>query len=498
MKRSVVFYIVAATFAILAQGFQCASSELVTARKAMQGQDYIKAKAALDKALEANPNDCDALMMMGEVSEKLKDEDGMIDAYTKARTCPGIKAEQQTFVSVNLYNVWVARYNAGIIAFNGYVADKNVAKLLESQTALEKALAVKPEYSDPMVLLGQIQEIKGDTTKAIEIYQRWWDMERPGFDILKSKTITMGATRGDVIKALGTPSLTKMDSVSDGVIYKDRFDIGGRDIIVFSIAEGQADAKLEGWTYNAPSSVTEVEKWRLRSATVTPLKSLAYIAYQRGTYSEALTWTNLVMQMRPADQELVPLRTQLLQNLGKTSEAMNEIKAQIEKEPNSVLYRLQYAAMLSGATQYEAAVVQYKSVVELEPTNETALYNLAANYKNIASTKQRTELEKMDKNRNYRPDTTYLADLKSSADYFERLRKASVKYKDDIIVLEQLANVYEVLKETVKVKAVVMELEALEDKYRASKDYYRIMEGLYGRNKMMDKMKEAQEKGAKL
>lgn len=498
MKRIVVFYIVAVSFAVLTQGFQCASSELATARKAMQGQDYVKAKTALDKALTANPNDCEALVMLGEVNEKLKDEDGMIDAFTRARVCPGIKSEQQTFLSVNLYNVWVARYNAGILAFNGYVSNKDVAKLLESQTALEKALAVKPEYSDPMVLLGQIQEIKGDTTKAIEIYQRWWEMERPGFDVLKSKTVTMGSTRGQVIKALGTPSMTKMDSVPDGVIYKDRFDIGGRDIIVFSIAEGQSDAKLEGWTYNAPASVTEAERWRLRSASVSPLKSLAFIAYQRGTYSEALTWTNLVMQMRPTDQELVPLRTQLLQNLGKTNEAMDEIKAQIEKEPSSVLYRLQYAAMLSGASQYEASVEQYKSVIDLEPSNETALYNLAANYKNIASTKQRAELEKMDKSRSYRPDTTYLADLKSSAEYFERLRKASFKYKDDIVVLEQLANVYEVRKETAKVKAVIMELEALEDKYRTNKEYYRIMEGLYGRNKMMDKMKVAQEKGAKL
>ena len=143
-------------------------------------------------------------------------------------------------------------------------------------------------------------------------------------------------------------------------------------------------------------------------------------------------------------------------------------------------------------------MLQYKSVLDLDPSNESALYNLAANFKNIASIKQRNELDKMDKNKNYRPDTTYLADLKASAEYFERLRKASIKYRDDIVVLEQLANVHEVRKESAKVRILIMELEALEDKYRASKEYYRIMEGLYGRNKMMDKMKEVQEKGAKL
>ncbi|MBL0322027.1 MAG: tetratricopeptide repeat protein [Ignavibacteria bacterium] len=498
MKRTLVFYIIAASFAILTQGFQCASSELATARKAMQAQDYVKAKTAINKALVTNPNDCDALVMLGEVNEALKDTDGMVEAYGKARLCPGVKPEQQTMISVNLYNLWVGQYNGGITNFNKYVEANDTQRLSDARTNLERALEIKPEYSDPLVLLGQILDIKGDTTKAIEIYQRWWEMERPGFEILRSKNITMISTRGDVIKALGTPVTTKMDSITNGVIYKDRFDVGGRDLIVFTMAEGASEAVIEGWTYNAPASVSEMEKWRTRSATISPLKSLAFIAYQRGTYTDALTWTNLVMQAKPTDQELVPLRTQLLQNLGKTDEAMAELKAQIAKEPTVVLYRLQYAAMLSGAGKYEESVSEYKSVIQMEPNNETALYNLAANYKNIASTKQRTELEKMDKSKNYRPDTTYLTDLKTSAEYFERLRKSSFKYRDDIVVLEQLANVYEVRKETAKVKMLIMELEALEDKYRTSKDYYLIMEGLYGRNKMVDKMKEAQEKGAKL
>ncbi|MBC8124932.1 MAG: tetratricopeptide repeat protein, partial [Candidatus Kapabacteria bacterium] len=248
MKRIILVYIAAAAFAILCQGFQCASSELAVARKAIQGQDYMKAKSALDKALVTNPDDCEALLMLGEVKEKLKDPDGMVEAYEKARKCPGVRAEQQTFISVSLFNLWVAQYNGGINSFNEYVEGKDSKKLNEAQLFLERAQEIKPEYSDPLVLLGQILEIKGDTNKAIEVYQRWWEMERPGFDILRSKSITMGSTRGDVIKSLGTPVMTKMDSISNGVIYKDRFDVGGRDLIVFSIAVGTADAQIEGWT----------------------------------------------------------------------------------------------------------------------------------------------------------------------------------------------------------------------------------------------------------
>lgn len=498
MKRPLLIYTAFATLAILTQGFQCASSDLATARKAIQAQDYVKAKQSLDKAIVANPDDCEALVMLGDVHEKLKDSEAMVAAYQKARVCPNVKPEQQTSISLNLYNVWVSQYNAGIMSFNDYVASNDHKMLTKSQEALRRAFEIKPEFSDPLVLTGQILEIEGDTTKAIEVYQRWWEMERPGFEVLRSKQITIGTSRAAIIQSLGTPLMTKMDSIPGGLIYSDRFDIGGRDIVIFCVAEGHAEATLEGWTYNMPSSIMEQEKWRKRTALVSPLKALAFIAYQRGTYSEALNWTNVVMQMKLSDQELVPLRTQLLQNLGKTSEAMEELRVQIAKEPKSPLPRLQYAGMLSGAGKYEESIAEYKNVIELEPSNETALYNLAADYKNIASTKQRAELDKMDRNKKYVPDTTYLNDLGASADYFQRLRKASFKYRDDIVVLEQLANVYEVRKESSKVKMLIMELEALETKYVSNKEYYHIMEGLYGRNKMMDKMKEAQLKGAKL
>ena len=69
---------------------------------------------------------------------------------------------------------------------------------------------------------------------------------------------------------------------------------------------------------------------------------------------------------------------------------------------------------------------------------------------------------------------------------------------DREIWIEQLANTYEVLKEKKNVRMLIMELEGLETRYSSDPNYYRIMEGLYGRNKMIDKMKEAAAKGEKL
>jgi len=282
------------------------------------------------------------------------------------------------------------------------------------------------------------------------------------------------------------------------VIFKDRFDIGGRDIYTFSTREGTAvDGTLEGFTYNPPSTLTDAEKWRSRTTSVSTLKAMAYIAYQRGKLQEAYDYCTKVIELKPADAELVPLRTQLLQELGKTDEAMVQLKGLVEREPKNTVYRLQYASILSGADRTDEAIAEYRKVLETDPGNEAALYNLAAAYKNLAGTKQKIENDKLDKDKKYKPNTAYLDDLRTSADYFERLRK-SFKYRDDLIVLDQLANIYEVSKDKSKVAAIIMELEALEEKYKTSAEYYRVMEGLYARNKMMDKMKTAADKGARL
>jgi tetratricopeptide (TPR) repeat protein len=203
------------------------------------------------------------------------------------------------------------------------------------------------------------------------------------------------------------------------------------------------------------------------------------------------------MKLKPTDTEVVPLRTQLLQELGRTDEAIRELESRLKTEPSNYMLRLQYASLLAGIGREEESLREYKNVLTADSSNETALYNLAAHYKNVAGNKQRAELEKMDADVNYKPNMSYMDDLAVAAVHFEKLR-VSPKYASDIIVLEQLANIYEVRKETAKVKALIMELEALEGLNLSNKEYYRIMEGLYGRNKMMDKMKQAAEKGAKL
>ncbi|MFN9151803.1 MAG: tetratricopeptide repeat protein, partial [Bacteroidota bacterium] len=200
----------------------------------------------------------------------------------------------------------------------------------------------------------------------------------------------------------------------------------------------------------------------------------------------------------PSDNELGPLRAQCLLLTGQGEGAITNLKQQIAQDPTSTRLRLQLAVMYSNMERYAEALEQYDRVLAAEPENEAALYDGAASAKNLASVKQREQTELSDKNSRHVIDTTYLTLLEKAGGLFERLRKASARFRDDFIVIGELANTYEVRKVMPRVKELISELEALDGKYAGNRDYYRVMEGLYARNRMFDKLKLIQEKGAKL
>lgn len=499
MKRSLYFIVLAAFAALMTSGFQCASTGITSAKRAISNKDYVAAKKHLDEALAANPNDCEAQILLGEVAQLQGDEEAMIKAFEKAKDCPGLTDSQRSNMSLKMFNAWVVQYNAGITAYNTYIQKRDQAQLDKAIVNLTNAVRIKPTFTEPLSLLGGIYESKGDTANAYASYSKWWMVEKPGFDIMIDKDIAIGVSRDAALTILGKPAETRTDSLEGGgTVYKDKIDIGGRTMYVFSSDEKGGSPVLEGWTYNPPASISTDESWRSRMTSVGPLKAMAFIDYHTGKKEHALEMANVVGRIAPTDHELVPLRSQVLQDLGKTDDALREIERQVEKNPKQVNFRLQYATLLASAGKNKESIEQYDIVLKTEPANETALYNLAAAYKNLAGTKQRDELEKMDADKKYQPNLSYLEDLKTSASYFEKLRQASGKYQTDIIVLEQLANVYEVTKNKAKVKALIMELEGLEQMNLKNKTYYEIMEGLYSRNNMIDKMKEAAAKAAKL
>ena len=493
MNRLLRFIVLGAFGALLVSGFQCASADLTTARNAMRKQDWATAKTALTKTLATDSANCDALLMLADVSAKQNDVPAMVDALRRARTCTGVTPKIASEVSGRLYNVWVGEYNEAIKLYNEANATGDKTKYDTCIKHLKTAYEVKPEFSDPLTLMGQAHENLGDTNASIVAYRTWWSIESSGFEVAKSKGITLGMNRGSLLKSMGTPMQTKIDSLPEAIVYKDQFDVGGRMLLVFAAAEaGVADAVVEGWTYAPPSTLSESEQWRSRMTSLNPLKALAFVAYNRGNFEESLTWCNHVGAAKPLDTDLNPLRTELYARLGRTDQAVAELKNLIAKDPGNVTNRIQYAGILMNQDKYDEAIAEYEQVLRSEPMNETALFNMAAVYKNRAVKAQSVERAKQQADRKYTPDESYMKDLGLSAEYFVKLR-GIFKYRDDLTVLEQLANIYEVRREKRQVAEIIMELEALRERYANDRKYFEIMEGIYARNNMQDKAKEMEQ-----
>lgn len=499
MIRPIHIVSILAFTALLTQGFQCSSPDLSIAKKAYNQKEFAKAKVSVEKALATEPNNCEAQILRGDINAGLNDTRGMVDAYRAALACPSLTTDQQSYLSRQLYVAWVGQYNGGISRYNEYVATRNVNDLNAAATYFKEATTIKPEFSESFVLLGQVHINQSDTASALNAFRSWWEREKPGYEILRQKNIHLGQQRGSALRILGTPLQTRIDSSVDrrSLFYKDKFDVGGRDVYLFSAQDGAKDAVVEGWTYNPPATLIEEERWRTHAISLLGLKELAFITYKNGNIAESYDWSSILTTLKPNDADFMIFRIQLLQEMGKGAEALADMRGLVDKDPSNAAYRLPYALLLARSDKPREAIEQFKVVLELDPANETALYNLGAEYKNEASAKQLAELDKKDRDKKYKMDQSFMTDLAQSATYFERLRQ-TVKYRDDLIVMEQLANVYEVRNDAAKLRAIMQELEALEGQYRTSKEYYRIMTGLYGRSKMLDKMQDARVKGESL
>jgi Flp pilus assembly protein TadD len=481
------------------QGFQCSTTDVAIAKKAIGAKDYVKARVAIEKAIIEDTSNCEAFGVLGDVERLEKRYQAMNKAYAMLRACSSVKPEQAQRTSLETYNVWVEYYNRGIELYNQFTSNKSEELLVQAAAVLDSAFQAKPEFSETLSLIGMVYEAMGDTAQAVRAYKQWWGIEQFGAEFLANNGVTLAMPRGQMLKVVGTPQQQKMDSLANnqGVLYKDLVTINGVTAYVFSQQVAQDDATVIGWSVQPPSHLTTGELWRVRQFSLSPLKNLAYLHFSAGKKQDALHVIGVVQKVAPKDVELSTLKTQLLADLGQTDQALMEAAALVNKHPENVTYKLQYAALLSNVNKVAEANVQYTHVLNIESSNETALYNLAANFKNIASTKQRDEFDKLEKNSKYQVNTQYLDDLGKAAGYFELLRNIA-KYRDDLIVMEQLINIYEVRGQKQKVQSMIGEFESLESKYASTKDYWQILEGVYARAKMNDKSTMARKRAEKL
>lgn len=154
--------------------YQCASTEITSARLYIQQKNYDKAEEVLKKEVTKNPQSEEGWYLTGFVKHEKRDYKGMLEAFNQALKI-GKKYERE--INQLLKASWAENFNDGVNYFNAANRSGNPdsVKLLRQKAinAFETAIMMQPDSNDTYRNLVFVYLSAGDIEGSIEPSERW-------------------------------------------------------------------------------------------------------------------------------------------------------------------------------------------------------------------------------------------------------------------------------------------------------------------------------------
>ncbi len=471
---------------LLMQGFQCASPEMTTAKLAARNKDWQKAKQFLEKELEKNQANGEAWIMLVETNLELK----LLDEATTA-ILTGEKyitgKELVDRIPYTKYSVFAACYNNGIEYLESYIKDKKNDDFTKSINSFNNCLKLRPKNPEIYRFLGMAYEAKEDIPNTNLNYNKFADMLKNEVALAKEKGLNIMMERTETFKNLGKPiksiGFKIGDEKDNDSLMLDAYDYQGKELLVYSVKEGNNPFIVEGWRIDLPKDLTEQERVQPFAFSTSPYFSLAQNYFENKEWNLALENVFSILYLDPKNTDANTALILIYDSQGKKDESLKYIQELVKKNPDNPSYLVQYADLLQQLEKFDESILQYEKALKIDPKNDNALRNVASAYKNKVLVIQKSQQDKLSKDQNYKPNPDeYLPLLKKSAEYFEQCRK-SMKFSRDFEVLGELGEIYTFTKDDDKQQYIIAELEALEQTIPIEKleRYYYVLLRLYDR-----------------
>jgi tetratricopeptide (TPR) repeat protein len=476
---------------LIIQSFQCASPDFTGGKLAYNQKDYSKAMAALQKEVVKNPGNAEAWYLLADCHYRLNDLPKAVQNSLEASKRSD-KEPMKTKVADQLFFLWAEIYNKGTNAYNEFLGKDKSGDVSEMISLLELAISLKPENTEPLALLGNIYELKGDTTKAIATYQEYVRQLSPYIEFMKKNGMSIGMSREEVLRVLGKPITSRAfpDNNGDSLIL-DKMLVNNEEVFLSSFKKEGGKAILEGLRTQLPKNWLSQERERFYSMNIRPFVNLAYLYYGSKSLDKAVEIIEFTLSVNPTDDDLASLKIQIYDEQGKSDEVLKSLEVAASKNPNNKLYLEQYARVLARQKQYDKAIANYEKALSIDPNFENAIFNIGACYVNKAVDIIDEENKKIDANSKYKPDETrYFPLLNKAADYFSQYRSNAAN-KDNLGVLQQLSDIYLITRQNEKFKKLIIDLEAAEPANLTNASYYEYMGKVYAKQGMKDKADKA-------
>jgi len=499
MKRHALILLIAGLVA--GTSFHCASPEFTTAKIALGQRDYPKALRNLELETRKNPGNVEAWLLLAQLyRDHKKDYAAAAEALRNARENDRAGSWRERIAAEELL-LWMTAYNDAIVLYNQLVQVEQPLpqeSLRRAQQLLELVVQLKPDVPDAYGLLGTLQELAGDTAAALKTFERYRELLQPELQVARRTGIALGMSREELLQRLGAPAASRVTASDADTLLVERWTVDGAPLYVFSIRTAGGATRVEGWRYNPPAVWSELEKERYTRLSLQPLLSAAIAALDRGEYERALSFADDILTLQPTNEQALSVRAEVYDRQGRTEELLRLLEQLRQQYPTNKVYHAQYGLLLTKLERYEEAIRAYEEALRLDPNYDLALFNAAAAYKNWAGKLQQEELEKRRQNPKYQEQRErYAPLLRKAAEYFERYRELPGK-RDELTVLDQLVNIYEVLPDRQKLERIVRELEALAPRFEREARYYEILGGVYARRGDKTKAEEYYRKADQL
>ena len=116
--------------------------------------------------------------------------------------------------------------------------------------------------------------------------------------------------------------------------------------------------------------------------------ALVQLLAQNQQFEEALTELDAIQESMERTPNMVLLRAQILENMGRTEQALQTMRQGVREFEESKSLRLAYARLLIQNEQYEASQAQFQILIDQDPQDWDTLYSIAlldTELKNYAS-----------------------------------------------------------------------------------------------------------------
>lgn len=486
--QRVLLILCAATLYLSLSGFECASTEMSTAKVAIKTRDYKKAEEFLRKEVAARPQNGEAWTLLGDIYYDQNRFAEMNKAYGEAEraTQPVMSAPMRENVAKRRYNGWVG------ISNNAYKHLSNK----EYSTALmyaDTAEMLRPGVAENVVIRATAYEGLNDDRNTDNAYKQYINLVRAdvddGIKIGLALNQTIDQTETLLGKSTNRTSQADLDTNLGGYAAYPAKGL----YVYFGMAKHGESAKVIGWTFEKNAATPTPEF--LKQAPVA-IRRDGYI--RLGNAASKIADTNnpskfdeALMYFRTLEKldvdptlKVGAIITDLYVRSKRTDEARAALDKQLQLRPTDQGLYMSYGDVLFQMHDYAGAAEKFKKALEYAGTNkeakELALFNLAAAYKNIGAAKQdsiRVIVEKTKKPPTKEQNDAFMNPLRESMRYFDELRASNLP-NVDFAVLAELGNLYDVLGDKAKLKQIVADLEKIPSDKR-DKAYWGAMSHMY-------------------